>query len=256
MLFKLMTELLHSIHECVAFFFIFPLALCRNKCASGCPENTTCEWGLCQCEDPEMVQIWGECVLPDDENLLHRNGTLSEEEIVGVSCLNDSDCQAMWTTMTKEKQSISLFFFQAEDVNALCVNSECKCRQEMQWNKVALECQVPRINVMVMWQNCKFLPRRPGQRCTFHKTGFHRCWLWWLGWLLLCEQPLQRYIESRRRLQKGIQGLLREAWSHYEHHGPWLFHFESLGHSSWKTLWILRQQLPINLGTEEGVLYQ
>ena len=95
MLFKLMTELLHSIHECVAFFFIFPLALCRNKCASGCPENTTCEWGLCQCEDPEMVQIWGECVLPDDENLLHRNGTLSEEEIVGVSCLNDSDCQAM-----------------------------------------------------------------------------------------------------------------------------------------------------------------
>jgi len=67
----------------------------KNKCASGCPENTTCEWGLCQCEDPEMVQIWGECVLPDDENLLHRNGTLSEEEIVGVSCLNDSDCQAM-----------------------------------------------------------------------------------------------------------------------------------------------------------------
>jgi len=61
--------------------------------------------------------------LPDDENLLHRNGTLSEEQIVGVSCLNDSDCQA-------------------EDVNALCVNSECECRQEMQWNRVALECQV------------------------------------------------------------------------------------------------------------------
>ena len=58
--------------------------------------------------------------------------------------------------MTKEKQSISLFFFQAEDVNALCVNSECKCRQEMQWNTVALECQVSKINVMVMWQNCNF----------------------------------------------------------------------------------------------------
>ena len=130
------------------FFFIFPLAPCRNKCASGCPENTTCEWGLCQCEDPEMVQIWGECVLPDDENLLHRNGTLSEEQIVGVSCLEDSDCQAIKMTKTKNE-----FFVQAEDVNALCVNSECKCRQEMQWNRVALECQVPKINVTVMWQN-------------------------------------------------------------------------------------------------------
>ena len=98
--FKLMIELLHSMHESVAFFSsFFPLAFCRNECASGCPENTTCEWGLCQCEDPEMVQIWGECVLPDDENLLHRNGTLSEEEIVGVSCLNDSDCQAIRTTI-------------------------------------------------------------------------------------------------------------------------------------------------------------
>ena len=112
-----------------------------------------------------MVQIWGECVLPDDENLLHRNGTLSEEQIVGVSCLEDSDCQAIKMTKTKNE-----FFVQAEDVNALCVNSECKCRQEMQWNTVALECQVPKINVMVMWQNGKFL--RPGQRFTFHENRF------------------------------------------------------------------------------------
>ena len=74
-----------------------------------------------------MVQIWGDCVLPD---LTERNGTLSEEEIEGVTCLSDAFCQD-------------------RDINALCfqVNEGeeegvCKCRQEMMWNSAALECQV------------------------------------------------------------------------------------------------------------------
>ena len=117
-----------------------------------------------------MVQIWGECVLPDDENLLHRNGTLSEEQIVGVSCLEDSDCQAIKMTKTKNE-----FFVQAEDVNALCVNSECKCRQEMQWNTVALECQVSKIMLLSCGKTANFFFLDLDNVLHFKKTGIHRC---------------------------------------------------------------------------------
>jgi len=108
----------------------------RNRCSSGCPANTTCEWGICQCEDPHMVQIWGECVPPD---VVERNETLLELEIEGKACSSHSYCQEM-------------------DINALCFRAErrqgvgwyyeeggegvCKCRHEMQWNKAAFECQV------------------------------------------------------------------------------------------------------------------
>ena len=75
-----------------------------------------------------MVQIWGECVPPPDLQL-ERNGTLLELEIEGAACLSDSFCQD-------------------GDINALCFRSQegeegvCQCRQEMQWNRAALECQV------------------------------------------------------------------------------------------------------------------
>ena len=118
----------------------------RNRCHSGCPENTTCEWGLCQCEDPRMVQLWGECVLQQDLHGTSLEGTVSEETIVGKTCFDDAFCQE-------------------EDINTLCFRSNelveglCKCRheifirtiifivmykgrQEMQWNTAALECQV------------------------------------------------------------------------------------------------------------------
>ena len=71
----------------------------RNQCYRGCPENTTCEWGICQCEDPDMVQFWGECVSPD---LGERNGTLLELEIEGQPCSNDSFCQSK--DISKEKR--------------------------------------------------------------------------------------------------------------------------------------------------------
>ena len=77
-------------------------------------------------------------------------------------------CERQW--QKKSKVLLCFLFVQAEDVNALCVNSECKCRQEMQWNTVALECQVSKINVMVLWQNCNFF--LPGQRFTFHENRF------------------------------------------------------------------------------------
>ena len=127
-------------------------SISRNRCHSGCPENTTCEWGLCQCEDPRMVQLWGECVLQQDLHGTSLEGTVSEETIVGKTCFDDAFCQE-------------------EDINTLCFRSneleeglcKCrhviviiililirtiifmimyKCRQEMQWNTAALECQV------------------------------------------------------------------------------------------------------------------
>ena len=77
-----------------------------------------------------MVQLWGECVSPD---VVERNGTLLELEIEGATCSSDSFCQK-------------------GDINALCFRSQedeegvCKCRQEMLWNRAALECQVKYIS--------------------------------------------------------------------------------------------------------------
>ena len=82
-----------------------------------------------------MIQLWGECVSPD---VGEKNGTLLELEIEGTACLSDSFCQN-------------------GDINALCFRSQegeegeegvCKCRQEMQWNRAALECQVEFVTLM------------------------------------------------------------------------------------------------------------
>ena len=93
-----------------------------------------------------MVKLWGECVLRQDLHGTSLEGTVSEETIVGKTCFDDAFCQE-------------------EDINTLCFRSneleeglcKCrheifirtiifmimyKCRQEMQWNTAALECQV------------------------------------------------------------------------------------------------------------------
>ena len=124
---SLSSYFINNYHRYLTFSsFLFSTTVSRNRCYSGCPENTTCEWGICQCEDPDMIQLWGECVSPD---VGEKNGTLLELEIEGTACLSDSFCQN-------------------GDINALCFRSQegeegvCKCRQEMQWNSAAFECQV------------------------------------------------------------------------------------------------------------------
>ena len=105
-------------------------SISRNRCHSGCPENTTCVWGLCQCEDPRMVQLWGECVLQQDLHGTSLEGTVSEETIVGKTCLEDAFCQE-------------------EDINTLCFRSNeleegmCKCRHEI---------FIRNIVFMIIWQ--------------------------------------------------------------------------------------------------------
>ena len=119
---------INNYHRCLTTSTAFSTPISRNRCYSGCPENTTCEWGLCQCKDPDMIQIWGECV-PPDVTEGKRNGTLLELEMEGTACSSDSFCQD-------------------RDINALCFRSQegeegvCKCRQEMHWNRAAFECQV------------------------------------------------------------------------------------------------------------------
>ena len=81
-----------------------------------------------------MVQIWGECVPPHVASRAEWNETLVEFEIEGANCTSDSFCQE-------------------GDINSLCFRSEegeegvCQCRQEMQWNSEAFECQVEYVSV-------------------------------------------------------------------------------------------------------------
>ena len=87
-----------------------------------------------------MVQIWGECVPPDVARA-EWNGTLLELEIEGRACASDSFCQEV-------------------DINALCFKSEegeegvCQCRQEMQWNSEAFECQVESFSFQDSFLSC------------------------------------------------------------------------------------------------------
>ena len=101
-----------------------------------------------------MVQIWGECVPPDVARA-EWNGTLLEFEIEGAACLNNSFCQA-------------------GDINAICFQVEegeegvCQCRQEMQWNSEARECQVEFVSNLGI--QASFLIFDVG-RCTLKPTA-------------------------------------------------------------------------------------
>jgi len=69
----------------------------RNQCYGGCPANTTCEWGICQCAKPNHIQIWGECVergSPADTACeQERNSTVFDELAEGKPCTETSVCQ-------------------------------------------------------------------------------------------------------------------------------------------------------------------
>lgn len=95
----------------------------RNECEYGCPSNTHCEWGLCECS-PGYSKAWGAC--QPSGSLSSRNGSpprYGTKE--GQSCATSSECQE-------------------KDINLVCFGSTgvCKCRRDLRWNPEALECQL------------------------------------------------------------------------------------------------------------------
>jgi len=93
----------------------------KNRCQYGCPVNSYCKWGLCQCNGGH-TRTWGSCSADQ-----HKPDTTFDPER-GVGC----------TTGNSSSACSSL------DINLICHTSKltCNCRRNMRWNPVANECQI------------------------------------------------------------------------------------------------------------------
>lgn len=100
----------------------------RNDCEYGCPQNTHCEWGLCEC-DEGFTKWWGVCRRENVDNLRNEEQG-NEKRMEGNVCSGQSDCTSM---------DINMVCRPSVDGNMVMV---CQCRRDMRWNERALECQL------------------------------------------------------------------------------------------------------------------
>lgn len=96
-----------------------------NTCMGGCPFNSHCEWGFCEC-NAGYSRKWGRCE-SDWANIPPRVSTFDPFK----SCSSSATCQAM-------------------DMNLVCNTDlttqgtvgKCECRRDMKWNTASGECQI------------------------------------------------------------------------------------------------------------------
>lgn len=95
----------------------------RNECMGGCPMNSHCEWGFCEC-NYGYERRFGHC---------GRVGSVFNPRPVRfdpfVSCASTATCQEM-------------------DINMICnteltvqAGGKCQCKTDMKWNEAKGECQ-------------------------------------------------------------------------------------------------------------------
>merc|ERR1712032_335797 len=107
----------------------------RNLCRFGCPPNSHCEWGFCEC-DVGLVKTYGRCHTPE---LWQRNPWPTNND--RLVCTLEDETQNV-TEKTNHRCN-------SEDINLVCNPSDdptrhdgmCECRRDMKWNRDALECQ-------------------------------------------------------------------------------------------------------------------
>jgi len=87
----------------------------RGSCEDGCPLSSHCEWGQCEC-DEGFHRSWGNCAQSINEQP-------EEERSSNGTCTTTTEC---WQT----------------DMNLICRDGFCTCRDFTRWNDRALECQI------------------------------------------------------------------------------------------------------------------
>jgi len=96
----------------------------RNECIGGCPFDSHCEWGFCECNNG-YERRFGRC---------GRVGSIFTPRPAQfdpfVTCANIATCQGI-------------------DINMICnteltvqAGGKCECKQDMKWNANAAECQM------------------------------------------------------------------------------------------------------------------
>jgi len=96
----------------------------RNECMFGCPFNSHCEWGYCEC-NYGFIRSYGQC---------QRRGARVTPRAANFDpfqpCNSWADCQAI-------------------DMNMMCntnltvqAGGKCQCKPDMKWNEATGECQM------------------------------------------------------------------------------------------------------------------
>jgi len=97
----------------------------RNECMGGCPMNSHCEWGFCEC-NAGTTRRYGRCE-SNWANIPPRPSSFDPFQ----TCSSTSTCMAI-------------------DMNLVCNTGlttqgnvgKCECRRDMKWNTQAGECQI------------------------------------------------------------------------------------------------------------------
>jgi len=99
----------------------------RNQCLYGCPQNSHCEWGFCEC-NAGAVRKFGHCLYNSDQSDFVR--------LLRPTSFNPSEpCETQDTCLDL-------------DMNLICHTDLevhgggiCTCRRDMKWNTEEQECQ-------------------------------------------------------------------------------------------------------------------
>merc|ERR1719158_1006778 len=116
----------------------------RNLCRFGCPPNSHCEWGFCEC-NVGFVKSYGTC---------HTMGTRATPRLSSFvpDLLRCSVEDAAYNSTAQQVNATS--YCATQDINLVCnenINStmtmavpmgRCECRKDMKWNNEAKECQI------------------------------------------------------------------------------------------------------------------
>jgi len=99
----------------------------RNECLGGCPENSHCEWGICECNFG-TVRRYGRCKHPRSFFSAPRSTSFDPHKYCG----SNDECQKHDMNLVCYKNATS----KADEPG------KCQCKPDMAWNKKNLQCEI------------------------------------------------------------------------------------------------------------------
>jgi len=123
----------------------YPVYYERDECEEACPENTHCEWGVCECEKG-FKKMWGQCLNSTAVEPRNREGEGAACHTTEW-CQQEKDINMVCQTEEERKYDVNLDTNWIDlDFNTAPENKTCRCRVGMEWNDRVLECQI-KLNV-------------------------------------------------------------------------------------------------------------
>jgi len=115
----------------------------KNLCRFGCPANSHCEWGFCEC-NVGFVKTYGTCHIVG----IKPTPRLTSFSPDNLACPLEN---VVDTTSNTTSNTTSTSYCSLQDINMVCTANtdqsstemgRCQCRKDMKWNSEAKECQI------------------------------------------------------------------------------------------------------------------